>query len=90
MSSISSVTRKSPSLTAPKEAMRPYNIGNTRVNIYKYGDRQIVDSITMRGGYSFGYSQPVKFKEREPGSKKMPKALKGYAPLLKPRAVWEN
>ena len=79
-----------PSLTAPKEAMRPYNIGNTRVNIYKYGDRQIVDSITMRGGYSFGYSQPVKFKEREPGSKKMPKALKGYAPLLKPRAVWRS
>ena len=79
-----------PSLTAPKEAMRPYNIGNTRVNIYKYGDRQIVDSITMRGGYSFGYSQPDKFKEREPGSKKMPKALKGYAPLLKPRAVWRS
>ena len=79
-----------PSLTAPKEAMRPYNIGNTRVNILKYGDRQIVDSITMRGGYSFGYSQPVKFKEREPGSKKMPKALKGYAPLLKPRAVWRS
>ena len=79
-----------PSLTAPKEAMRPYNIGNTRVNIYKYGDRQIVDSITMRGGYSFGYSQPVKFKEREPGNKKMPKALKGYAPLLKPRAVWRS
>ena len=77
-----------PSLTAPKEAMRPYNIGNTRVNIYKYGERQIVDSITMRGGYSFGYSQPVKFKEREPGSMKMPKPLKGYAPLLKPRAVW--
>ncbi|MBP5630631.1 MAG: BamA/TamA family outer membrane protein [Bacteroidaceae bacterium] len=79
-----------PSLTAPKEAMRPYNIGNTRVNIYKYGERQIVDSITMRGGYSFGYSQPVKFKEREPGSMKMPKPLKGYAPLLKPRAVWRS
>ncbi len=77
-----------PSPTAPKEAMQPYYIGNTRVNIYKYGDRQIVDSITMRGGFSFGYSQPVKFEEREPGSRKMPKALKGYAPLLKPRAVW--
>ena len=79
-----------PSPTAPREAMRPYNIGNTRVNIYKYGERQIVDSITMRGGYSFGYSQPVKFKEREPGSMKMPKPLKGYAPLLKPRAVWRS
>jgi hypothetical protein len=49
-----------------------------------------VDSLNMRGGYSFGYSQPVKFKEREPGSKKMPKPLKGYAPLLKPRAVWRS
>ena len=79
-----------PSPTAPGEAMKPYNIGNTRVNIYKYGDRQIVDTLAMRGGYSFGYSRPVKFKEREPGSKKMPKAQKGYAPLLKPRAVWRS
>ncbi len=79
-----------PSPTAPQEAMKPYNIGSTRVNIYKYGDRQIVDSMTMRGGYSFGYSRPVKFKEREPGSKKMPKALKGQAPLLKPRAIWRS
>ena len=79
-----------PSPTAPPEAMKPYNIGSTRVNIYKYGDRHIVDSMTMRGGYSFGYSRPVKFKEREPGSKKMPKALKGQAPLLKPRAIWRS
>ena len=79
-----------PSLTAPKEAMKPYNIGNTRVNIYKYGDRQIVDSITMRGGNSFGYSRPVKFKEQEPGTKKAPKAVKGQAPLLRPRAVWRS
>lgn len=79
-----------PSPTAPPEAMKSYNIGSTRVNIYKYGDRQIVDSMTMRGGYSFGYSRPVKFKEREPGSKKMPKALKGQAPLLKPRAIWRS
>ena len=79
-----------PSPTAPGEAMKPYNIGNTRVNIYKYGDRQIVDTLAMRGGYSFGYSRPVKFKEREPGSKKMPKAQRGYAPLLKPRAVWRS
>ena len=79
-----------PSLTAPKEAMKPYNIGNTRVNIYKYGDRQIVDSITMRGGNSFGYSRPVKFKKQEPGTKKAPKAEKGQAPLLRPRAVWRS
>ena len=79
-----------PSPTAPPEAMRPYNIGNTRVNIYKYGDRQIVDSITMRGGYSFGYSRPVEFKAQEPGSRKAPKAVKGQAPLLKPRAVWRS
>ena len=79
-----------PSPTAPPEAMKPYNIGNTRVNIYKYGDRQIVDTLAMRGGYSFGYSRPVKFKEQEPGSKKMPKPLKGYAPLLRPRAVWRS
>ena len=79
-----------PSPTAPPEAMRPFNIGNTRVNIYKYGDRQIVDSITMRGGYSFGYSRPVEFKAQEPGSRKAPKAVKGQAPLLKPRAVWRS
>ncbi|MBR6031417.1 MAG: BamA/TamA family outer membrane protein [Bacteroidaceae bacterium] len=79
-----------PSPTAPSEAMHPYYIGNTRVNIYKYGDRQIVDSLTMRGGYSFGYSRPVKFRERVPGSKKMPKAVRGQAPLLRPRAVWRS
>ena len=79
-----------PSLTAPKEAMKPYNIGNTRVNIYKYGDRQIVDSITMRGGNSFGYSRPVRFKKQEPGTRKAPKAEKGQAPLLRPRAVWRS
>ncbi len=79
-----------PSLTAPREAMKPYYIGNTRVNIYKYGDRQIVDSLTMRGGYSFGYSRPVKFKERNKDAKKAPKAVKGQAPLLKPRAVWRS
>lgn len=48
-----------PSPTAPKEAMKPYYIGNTRVNIYKHGDRRIVDSLTMRGGFSFGYSRPA-------------------------------
>ena len=79
-----------PSPTAPKEAMKPYYIGNTRVNIYKYGDRQIVDTLAMRGGYSFGYSRPVKFKEQSPDVKKPPKAIKGYAPLLRPRAVWRS
>ena len=74
-----------PSPTAPKEVMKPYNIGNTRVNIYKYGDRQIVDSMTMRGGYSFGYSQPLTRKEgvTTPG-----KGIKGF--LLRPRAVWRS
>ena len=79
-----------PSPTAPREAMRPYYIGNTRVNIYKYGERQIVDTLAMRGGYSFGYSRPVKFKEQAPDAKKPPKAIKGYAPLLRPRAVWRS
>ena len=79
-----------PSPTAPREAMRPYHIGNMRVNILKYGDRQIVDSLMMRGGYSFGYSRSVKFRQREPGSKKMPKAVKGQTPLLRPRAVWRS
>ena len=79
-----------PSPTAPSEAMRPYYIGNTRVNILKYGDRQIVDSLAMRGGYSFGYSRPVKFKPMDSKSKGIPKAVKGYAPLLKPRAVWRS
>jgi len=79
-----------PSPTAPKEAMRPYYIGNTRVNIYKYGDRQIVDTLALRGGYSFGYSRPVKFKEQNADVRKPPKAVKGYAPLLRPRAVWRS
>ena len=41
--------RVQPSPTAPSEAMRPYYIGNTRVNIYKYGDREIVDTLTLGG-----------------------------------------
>lgn len=80
--------RVQPSATVPPEAMRPYYIGNTRVNIYKYGDRKIVDSLAMRGGYSFGYSQPVEFKPAKDG--RPPKAVKGQAPLLKPRAVWRS
>lgn len=74
-----------PSLTAPEEAMRPYYIGNTRVNIYKYGDRQIVDSIEMRGGTSFGYSRPFLRKENAPSPMK---GIKGF--LLRPRAVWRS
>ena len=80
--------RVEPSPNTPAEAMRPYSIGNTRINVYKYGDRQIVDSITMRGGTSFGYSRPVKFKPPKDG--RPPKALRGQAPLLKPRAVWRS
>ena len=48
-----------PSPKAPPEAMRPYYIGNTRVNIFKYGDHEIVDSLVLRGGASFGYSRPA-------------------------------
>ncbi|MBO7119812.1 MAG: BamA/TamA family outer membrane protein [Bacteroidaceae bacterium] len=74
-----------PSPTTPPEAMRPYYIGNTRVNIYKYGDRQIVDTLAMRGGYSFGYSQPLTRKE---GATSPLKGVKGF--LLRPRAVWRS
>ena len=74
-----------PSPTAPKEAMRPYYIGNTRVNVYKYGDRQIVDSITLRGGYTFGYSRPV---PRKSDSTSPPKSTRGL--LLRPRAMWRS
>ena len=78
-----------PSPSAPPEAMRQYHIGNTRVNIYKYGDRQIVDTLTLRGGgFSFGYSRPVEFKPAKDG--RPPKAVRGQAPLLKPRAVWRS
>ena len=74
-----------PSLTAPKEAMQPYHIGNTRINIYKYGDRQIVDSLVMRGGTSFGYSRPLVRKENATSPMK---GVKGF--LLRPRAVWRS
>ena len=72
-----------PSITAPREAMRPYHIGNTRVNVYKYGDRQIVDSVTLRGGFAFGYSRPV--PRNADGT---PKAGRGF--LLRPRAMWRS
>ena len=86
-----------PSPTAPKEAMRPYHIGTTRVNIYKYGDRQIVDSVTLRGGFAFGYSRPLSRKGVIPvpsitEGKLPPKAarsaVKGF--LLRPRAMWRS
>ena len=80
--------RVEPSPTTPAEAKRPFSIGTTRVNIYKYGDRQIVDSITMRSGTSFGYSQPVKFKPARDG--RPPKAVRGWVPLLRPRAVFRS
>jgi len=48
-----------PSPQAPREAMQPYHIGNMRVNIYKYGDMHIVDSLTLRNGISFGFSRPA-------------------------------
>ena len=74
-----------PSLTTPKEAMRPYHIGNTRINIYKYGDRKIVDSLVMRGGAFFGYSRPLVRKENVTSPMK---GVKGF--LLRPRAVWRS
>lgn len=83
-----------PSLTAPKEAMRPYHIGNTRINIYKYGDRQIVDSVSLRGGYAFGYSRPLTRKEVPLDTSKVEGRLptkggiKGF--LLRPRAMWRS
>ena len=88
-----------PSLTTPKEAMQPYHIGKTRVNIYKYGDRQIVDSVTLRGGFTFAYSRPVTRKERPSKSplkgdfKSSPskgelERVQGF--LLRPRAVWRS
>ena len=75
-----------PSLTTPEEAMRPYYIGNTRVNIYKYGDRHVVDSIVMRGGMSFGYSQPLPQKWKDATAP--PKGRRGV--LLRPMAIWRS
>ena len=88
-----------PSPTTPKEAMRPYHIGNTRINVYKYGDRQIVDSVTLRGGFAFGYSRPLTRKEVPPvfppsAEGKRPQkgiggsGIKGF--LLRPRAMWRS
>ncbi len=48
-----------PSPKAPREAMRPFYIGNMRVNVYKHGDVHIVDSLVLRNGISFGYSRPA-------------------------------
>ena len=78
--------RVQPSPTAPQEAMHPYYIGNTRVNIYKYGDRRIVDSLVMRGGMSFGYSQPLPQKWKDATAP--PKGGRGV--LLRPRAIWRS
>ena len=44
----------------------------------------------MRGGFSFAYSRPVKFKEQDTALHKPPKAVKGHAPLLRPRAMWRS
>ena len=49
-----------PSPSVPKEALRPYYIGNTRVNVFKSGDQSIVDSVMLRGGFSLGYSRAGK------------------------------
>ena len=88
-----------PATTAPAEAMHPYYIGNTRMNIYKYGDRQIVDSITLGG------RPPVRSGKGGPSprsGKSGPSPRLGVGgfsfgysrpatkPLLRPRAVWRS
>lgn len=39
----------------PNQAKHPYYIGNTRMNIYKYNQYQLTDSITFRG-QTYAYS----------------------------------
>ena len=90
-----------PAPTAPGEAMRPYYIGNTRVNIYKYGDREIVDSITLGGRPPLSASRSKKRPRLRLGKNstlQRPVAGSisfGYSrpadkPLLRPRAVWRS
>ncbi len=38
-----------PSTSIPPEALKQYYIGDTRVNVYKYEDRQLTDSVKLRG-----------------------------------------
>lgn len=57
-----------PSPQTPPEAQHPYYIGNTRVNIYKYGDTQLVDSLPTRRGMSFHYSRPARKPLLRPGA----------------------
>lgn len=43
----------------PAQAKHPYNIGNSRINIYKYNKYQLTDSITFRG-QTYAYSNTEK------------------------------
>lgn len=44
-----------PSAMAPMEAAHPYHIGTTRVNLYKYNQLELTDSMTRRS-FTFAYS----------------------------------
>lgn len=43
----------------PPQAKHPYYLGNTRINIYKYNQPQLTDSITFRG-HTYAYSNTEK------------------------------
>lgn len=45
-----------PSPQTPKEAMRPYHIGNTLVRILRNGDRATTDTLPSQDGFTFAYS----------------------------------
>lgn len=88
-----------PSPTAPSEAMRPFYIGNTRVNIYKYGDRQIVDSITLgerpplrlgKGGSLSRLGKGGSPRRLSPGGISFGYSQSADKPLLRPRAMWRS
>ena len=49
----------SPLPETPAQAKYPYRLGNTRINIYKYNQFQLTDSITFRGQtYAYSNTKP--------------------------------
>ena len=43
----------------PAQAKHPYYLGNTRINIYKYNQYQLTDSVTFRGQtYAYSNTKP--------------------------------
>lgn len=43
----------------PAQAKHPYYLGNTRINIYKYNQYQLTDSVTFRGQtYAYSTTKP--------------------------------